>query len=147
MHPKNLTWIKNFLTWDFHLNSIDDPIFHGFEGQEPGIIRFYLPIDIHNTVHSSPCPQFSFKFIPIKIPIFCSLVRSFHKSTSIQQYVPHFLLLWSIFSNPSWLPQHRSTPLAPRGYAVHRADASGQLLSVDAFVCFRVECDAWHRMD
>ncbi|CAL1167836.1 unnamed protein product [Cladocopium goreaui] len=24
-------------------------------------------------------------------------------------------------------------------YAVHRADASGQLLSVDAFVCFRVE--------
>ena len=42
---------KDFLTWDFHLNSIDNLIFHGFEGQEPEIIRFYLPIDIHHTVH------------------------------------------------------------------------------------------------
>jgi hypothetical protein len=100
MHPKNLTWIKNFLTWDFHLNSIDNPSFHGFEGQEPGIIRFYLPIDIHNTVHSSPCPQFSFKFIPIKIPSFCSLVRSFHKSTSIQHMFPIFCFFGPSFPTP-----------------------------------------------
>lgn len=32
-------------------------------------------------------------------------------------------------------------------YGVHRADASGQLLSVDAFVCFRVEGEKLQRLD